>query len=219
MPCYVGYHNASAEGAGGVWFSLIPNMPPMVWQISFPPNIATEIVLPQCPHGRITNSDLEPAAEVLAVGILLVKAPIVKHEPIITLWDNTPIVSWIEKMASKSASPIAGCLLQGLAYMLYCYQARRLSTVYVPRPDNIMADIASCPSKAHALFQVEEPYLSDKDFVSSFDIAFPLPEQQTWQLAMVLIWLKSNIFETLHGKQLELRLWMAPNATTTAVRG
>jgi hypothetical protein len=152
MPYYVGCHNAAAEGAGRVWFLLIHNMPPLVWRIPFPPDIATEIVLPQCPHGRITNSNLELAAKVLAIRILLAKAPIVKHVPIGTLCNNPPTVSWVKKMAAKSASPIAGCLLWGLANMLYCYQAGRLITVYVPGMDNIMANIASCPSKAQALF-------------------------------------------------------------------
>ncbi len=31
MPQYVGYHNAAAEGAGGVWFLLVDSMSPMVW--------------------------------------------------------------------------------------------------------------------------------------------------------------------------------------------
>jgi hypothetical protein len=56
-------------------------------------------------------------------------------------------------------------------------------------------------------------------FFSLFDIAFPLPKQQTWQLAMVPIRLKSNVFEMLHGKQMELQQWTAPNATATGVRG
>jgi hypothetical protein len=127
-------------------------MPLLVWLIPFPPDIATEIVLPQCPYGHITNFNLELVTEVLAVRILLAKAPLIKHEPIGTLCNNTPTVSWIKKMASKSASPIAGRLLRGLAYMLYCYQAGRLTTVYIPGPDNIMANIASHPSKARALF-------------------------------------------------------------------
>ena len=41
-----------------------------------------------------------------------------------------------------------------------------------------MADIASRPSKAHALFQAEQPILSDHEFVSTFDTTFPLPQQQ-----------------------------------------
>ncbi len=122
-------------------------------------------------------------------------------------------------MISKLAAPIAGRLLWSLAYMLYCYQAGQLTTFYVPGPDNIMANIASCPSKACALFSAEGPNLSGSDFVSSFDIASPLPKQQTWQLAMVPIWLKSNVFETLRSKQLELQQWTAPNATATGACG
>ncbi len=63
---YVGYHNAATEGADGVCLSLIHGMPPLVWQIPFLPDIATEIVLSQFPHWQITNSDLE-----LATGVQL----------------------------------------------------------------------------------------------------------------------------------------------------
>ncbi len=30
MPRYAGYHDAAAEGSGGVWFSLAHKMPPLV---------------------------------------------------------------------------------------------------------------------------------------------------------------------------------------------
>jgi hypothetical protein len=122
------------------------------------------------------NSNLELAAEVLAVGVLLAKASVIKHQPIGTLCDNSPTVSWIKKMASKSRSPTAGCLLRGLAFMLYCHHAGRSTTVHVPGKDNIMVNIASRPSKAHALFRAEHLVLSDHEFVSAFDTTFPLPQ-------------------------------------------
>jgi len=149
IPRYVGYHDAAAEGAGGVWFSFLgPTMPPLVWRLAFPPDIAQDVVSLSNPNGSITNSNLELAAEVLVVGVLFAKAAIIKHQPIGTLCDNSPTVSWIDKMASKSRSPTAGRLLRGLAFMLYCHNAGRLTTVHVPGKDNIMADIASHPSKA-----------------------------------------------------------------------
>jgi hypothetical protein len=77
--------------------------------------------------------------------------------------------------------------------MLYCHHAGWLTTVHVPGKDNTMADIASRPSKAHALYKSEHPVLSDHDFVSAFDTTFPLPQQQAWQLAMVPLKLKSNV--------------------------
>jgi len=85
---------------------------------------------------------MELAAEVLTVGIALNRITNPKHILLGTLCDNTPTVSWIDKMASKSKSPTAGRLLHGLAFMLDCVHAGRLTTVHVPDVDNVMANIA-----------------------------------------------------------------------------
>ncbi len=185
MPLYAGYHDAAAEGAGGVWFSLVHKMQPVVWRLLFTCNISEEVVSFNNPRGRLTNLDLELAAEVIGVGVLLAEAPVITHEPLGMLCDNTPTVSWIEKMASKSSTPMAGRLLRGLAFMLYCHRAGRLTTIHVPGPQNIMADIASRPSKAQNFFRATTPVLSDHDFLSSFNVSFPLPDQQAWGLAQV----------------------------------
>ncbi len=44
MPHYVGYHDAAAEGAGGAWFSLINDMPPVVWREAFPNDVSSEVI-------------------------------------------------------------------------------------------------------------------------------------------------------------------------------
>ncbi len=170
------------------------------------------------PEWRLTNSDLELAAEVMAVGIALAVAPKVKHVPLGTLCDNTPTVSWIEKMASKAKGPMAGRLLRGLAVMLHGNKAGRLTTVHVPGVDNVMADMASCPAKAQKMFRAASP-LSDTNFCSLFDIAFPLPNNQAWTLAEVPPWLKLCVIETMHGKQLALQQWTGPSVTVTGERG
>jgi hypothetical protein len=69
MPHHAGYHDAAAEGAGGVWFSLCDNTPPVVWREEFPADIAREVILVDTPNGRLTNLDLKLAVEVLAVGV------------------------------------------------------------------------------------------------------------------------------------------------------
>ncbi len=102
--------------------------------------------------------------------------------------------------------------------MLYCAQAGCLTTVHVPGVENVMADIASRPSKAQQLFQ-SHSVLSDIDFCSSFDTMFPLPDNQQWTLAAVPLWLRSNIFETLRGKRSELQQWTGPSGTATGTRG
>jgi hypothetical protein len=218
MPQYVGYHNAAAEGAGGVWFSLVDSMSPMVWRAAFPQDIAPKVFSNDNPDGRLTNSNLELAVEVMAVGVALAMAPKVKHVPLGTLCDNTPTVSWIEKMASKAKGPTAGHLLQGLAVMLHCNKAGQLTTVHMPGVDNVMADVASRPAKAQRMFRAITP-LSNPNFCLLFDTAFPLPNNQVWTLAEVPPWLKLCVFETLHGKQLELQWWTGPNATIVGERG
>ena len=210
MPQYIAYHDAAAEGSGGVWFSVVHEMQPIVWREVFPPDIATDVKSLDNPTGTVTNSDLELAAEVLAVGVIMEMATTIKHVALGTFSDNTPTVGWIDRMASKSQSPVSGRLLRGLSYMLFWHHAGRLTTVHVNGPENVMADIASRPTKARALFSGSETTLSDEDFRSSFDLVFPLPNEQVWQLAKVPAWLKSNVFETLRGKQLDLRLWARP---------
>lgn len=217
MPKFAGYHDAAAEGAGGVWFSLEQVMNPLVWHLPFPDDIKNNVVSFDNPKGSITNSDLELAAEVFALAVILNKAPIIKHQALGTLCDNTPTVSWVARMASKATSPISGRLLKGLAILLYSHHAGPLITVHVPGPKNIMADIASRPTKAKQLFNRYAD--SDTDFLSSFSSTFPLPGDQKWRLATVQNWIVTNIFATLRGKRLEMQQWMGPNGSATGKRG
>ena len=218
-PSYVAYHDAAAEGAGGVWFSLVSNMQPLVWRVAFPQDIADEVRSDNNPTGSITNSDLELAAEVLAAAVMLAQAPVTKHVTLGTLCDNSPTVGWIERMASRSIFPTAGRLLRGLAYLLYTCRTGGIFTVHVPGPDNVMADIASRPAKALSLFAPTQSHLSDHHFCSSFDTAFPLPYNQVWKFASVPEWLKSNVFETLRGKRLDLQQWASQNGLSTGKHG
>jgi hypothetical protein len=61
MSYFAGYHDAVAEGAGGVWLSLCNNTPPMIWCKEFPTDIAADVVSENTPHGHLTNLDLELA--------------------------------------------------------------------------------------------------------------------------------------------------------------
>ena len=174
----------------------------MVWRMEFPQDIAREVRSQTNLTGSLTNSDLELAAEVFAVGIIVETAPTIKHE-----CDNSPTVSWIKRMASKYIFPTAGRLLRGLAYMLNSCQAGEVITFHVKGVDNVMADLASQPSKAMAKFAPTNTHLSDVDFLSSFNTEFPLPNNQEWKLATVPEWLKFNVFKTLGRKRLDLQQW------------
>ena len=122
-------------------------------------------------------------------------------------------------MASRSMFPTAGRLLRGLAYMLHSCHSGGLITIHVPGVENVMADIASRPAKARAMFAPAASHLSDDEFRSSFDTAFPLPNNQVWKLVHVPDWLKYNVFETLRGKRLGLQQWAKPSEQGTGKRG
>jgi hypothetical protein len=84
MPLHAGYHDAAVEGAGGVWFSLCDDTSPIVWREKFPEDIVSEVVSVDTLNGWLTNSDLELATEVLAVGVALEQVNS-KHTPLGTL--------------------------------------------------------------------------------------------------------------------------------------
>ncbi len=218
-PTHTAYHDAAAEGVGGVWFALEDKMQPVVWRLPFPQDIQDDVITETNPAGSITNSDLELAAEVMAIGIILENTPAIKHKTIGTLCDNSPTVGWIDRMASKSMFPTAGRLLRGLSYMLYNKQAGGVITIHVDGVSNVMADIASRPTKALSLFAPTHSSLSDDTFRSSFDTAFPLPNNQVWRLATVPEWLRDKVFTTLRGQRLGLQQWENPSGQNTGRRG
>jgi hypothetical protein len=218
MPCYVGYHKAVAEGAGGVWFSLADHMLPLLWRKVFPSEIVADVISNTNPAGGITSSDLELAAEVMAIGVILITAPHIKHAPLGTLCNNTPTVSWVEKMASRANTPTAGRLLRGLAVMLHCSHMGRLTTVHVPGMNNVMANIASRLAKAQKIFHMPCP-LADSKFCSVFGTTYPLPDNQLWTLVANPPWLKYNIFELLRGERLALQQWTVLSVIATGKHG
>ena len=62
---------------------------PLLWRTIFPRDIADSVITDDNPNGTITNSDLDLAAEVLAVGVILTEALDVKHKTLGILCYNS----------------------------------------------------------------------------------------------------------------------------------
>ena len=199
-PDYIGYCDASAFGAGGVWFSGTCALPETVWRLQWPRDITAAVVSESNPDGALTNSDLEMAAVVLHLSTLEFIAPTLRHKHIFVHSDNTSSVAWVTKMATKTAkSDAAHRLLRGLALRQRMLESAPVSISHVAGTDNTLADIASRP-----IPQLDD----DAAFLTHFDSVFPL-QNRYWQRASPLPAQLSNVILTLRGQRLTLQRWMA----------
>ena len=202
-PDYIGFCDASAFGAGGVWFSGVCSVPETVWRLQWPKDITAAVVSDSNPTGTLTNSDLEMAAILLQVNVLEALGVTLHHKSLHIHSDNTPSVAWCTKMATKTAnSDAAHRLIRGLAIRQRMLHSAPVSITHVAGEDNTLADIAS-----RALTHIDD----DSAFLTHFNTLFPLQER-SWQRASPPPALLSNVISTLRGQRLTLQLWMVPCA-------
>jgi hypothetical protein len=149
---YTGYCDASAFGAGGIWFGANKHLEPIVWRVQWPKDVTDAVVSTPNPKGLVTNSDLEMA------GVLLQEAVLEAHlgpnhmslAQTAIGCDNSPAVSWATRMATRSASPISFCLLCGLAMRQRLTKSAPPAVFHVAGVENILADVAPRPVKGVA---------------------------------------------------------------------
>jgi hypothetical protein len=198
VPDYIGYCDASAFGAGGVWFSGQCPLPETVWRLQWPADITAAVISESNPTGTLTNSDLEMAAVVLQLNVLEPLVPSMHHKSTHIHSDNSPSVAWLTKMATKTAnSDAAHRLVRGLALRQRMLHSAPVSITHVAGPDNNLADIAS-----RAITHLDD----DHAFLTHFDTLFPLQER-SWQRASPPPAQLSNVILTLRGQRLTVQRW------------
>jgi hypothetical protein len=103
---YAGYCDASAFGAGGVWFGACKHLRPIVWRVQWPKDITDAVVSTTTPGGLLTNSDLEMAGVILQEAVLEAGLGPTQMCSVQTAigCDNSPSVAWTTRMATHSAS-------------------------------------------------------------------------------------------------------------------
>ena len=143
----LGHHDASASGAGGVWFPVdhIPHRQgyhhwPVIWRYQWPKHITDNLVTEHNPHGTITNSDLE-----LAGGLLHLQAIAqsfdVRERTVLSKTDNLAALYWQRKgSATTTKCPHYLLRLFGLHQRFHRYVPRH---DYLSGPSNPIADALS----------------------------------------------------------------------------
>jgi hypothetical protein len=197
---YVGYCDACATGAGGIWMSGEAGIRPIVWRVNFDLAISSQVVSDTNPRGNLTNSDLEMAAVLLHYMVLQQEVDL-RYVRAGVFSDNTPTVAWSKRMADKSQSLTAGRLLRGLAAMQRATSAGPLTVASIPGKQNDMADVASRSFNTDTL-------IPDAPFLTHFNTRFPLPQDLSWKLVHLTPEMTSLVTSTLGGRRLPLQQWM-----------
>jgi hypothetical protein len=212
-PGYVGYCDASKLGAGGVWLSGIYLLHPVVWRVEWPQDIRDNVVSFSNPTGTITNSDLEMAGMVLHY-LVLEHLTRLRHVHIAAWCDNTPTVSWTNKLSS-SRSRVAGRLARALALRIHANEASPLISVSIARVNNQMVDVAS-RTFSRTSATAETFQLSDHEFLQHFATTFPL-QDTSWRVFRLSTKLTSRIYSELRGETSTLGSWLRITKTGSAI--
>jgi hypothetical protein len=113
-PDFVGVKDASVHGVGGVIIGENTEYVPTLFRMEWPEWVKTEVRKTNSGQGgTLTNSDLEMAGLLL---LFLVMEDVCDLQPghhVALFSDNSPTVSWVQKMAAKG-SKVADQLLRAL---------------------------------------------------------------------------------------------------------
>ena len=194
-PSYIGHSDACKYGAGGIWLSGTKTLRPIVWRIKWPSDIVARYE-----SGELTINDLEMAGLLLHY-LLLEQVVDMKFIQTAAWCDNTSAVSWTVNMNSKR-SIIGQQLTRALALRMLVNQSSHLAALSIAGEDNELADLASRSFKRTGVKGNYE--LTDAEFLTKFNIDFPLPQEHSWLLLRLHNKITSNVFTLLQGKTLSM---------------
>jgi hypothetical protein len=102
-PDYIGLVNASSFGVGGSVIGELSQCHPTVFRMQWPPDITSSVISDRNRHGQITNLDLEMAGLLLLWLMIEHICESLTEKRIVLFSDNSPTVSWVQRMACWSS--------------------------------------------------------------------------------------------------------------------
>ena len=194
-PSAIGYHNASGEGVGGVWFrgpALHPRHPenkepalnPIVWRCEWPQHIQDALVTENNPFGTLTNSDLELAGSLLHLEAIANNFE-VQERTILSKTDNLATLYWQCKGSATTTAPPA--------HLLRLFRIRQRYHRYVPRHDYIPGKSNPLANESSRLF-----FMTDSQFLAHLNSKFQQP--LSFRLVQILSSVLSSVISALHRK-------------------
>ena len=201
-PHYIGVKDASGHGVGGVILGESAACVPTVFRLQWPPDITANIKSDKNPNGQLTNSDLEMAGLLLLWLVMEVVCPDLERKHVALFSDNSPTVSWVKRLASRS-SLVAAQLVRALALRLAKAKASPLTPLHIAGKRNAMTDI---PSRS---FGSEPQWFctTDADLLRLFNKKFPLPEQRSWTVFRLTSEISTKVISVLRMQLSTLAEW------------
>ena len=201
-PDYIGIVDASSYGVGGVVLGELSGIPPTVFRLKWPKDITDNLVSFQNPRGPLSISDLEMAGILLLWLCLEGVTQNLSHKHVALFSDNSPTVSWVDRMASRK-SRVAARLVRALALRLNLSRVCPLTPVHIPGVENALADIPSRSFGSNPEWFCED----DHALLTLFSQKFPLPNQGSWNVFRFTTKMTMRLTSVLRMKDSTLAEW------------
>ena len=201
-PDYIGIVDASSHGVGGVVLGELSGIPPTVFRLQWPSDVTDALASVQNPRGSLSISDLEMAGILLLWLCLEGITQNIAHKHIAFFSDNSPTVSWVDRLASRK-SRVAARLVRALALRLNLHRACPLTPVHIPGVENALADIPSRSFGSNSDWFCQD----ESALLTLFSRKFPLPRQASWTAFRFTKKMTTRLISVLQMKDFTLAEW------------
>jgi hypothetical protein len=116
--------------------------------------------------------------------------------------DNSPTVSWVNRMAAKG-SLVAGELLRALTLRMKTKQASPLTMLHIAGQENAMTDIPSRSFGSKKCWYCK----NDDELLTLFNATYPLPEQNCWTVFQISFAIRMRVISVLRMQAFGMAEW------------